>query len=201
MEQGGSLRHIRLPARRLRTWRRDADAAALCRDAQCSACLAARLRRAGGMNAEDWARLEIPLPDDSPETGLMADAALEWVWEHTTLSSEKELPNAVKLFVLKYIDLMASTAGVTSKAWEECPKRWTAPTKACSCVLCQSPVEPVAETGGQGNPGKEAVERLAVKWTTAKNKFPDMQAAVKDLQGRKRDCGEYRGKRLARRNP
>ena len=50
------------------------------------------------MNAEDWARLEIPLPDDSPETGLM------------------ELPNAVKLFVLKYIDLMASTAGVTSES-------------------------------------------------------------------------------------
>ena len=68
------------------------------------------------MNAEDWARLEIPLPDDSPETGLMADAALEWVWEHTTLSKEKELPNAVKLFVLKYIDLMASTAGVTSES-------------------------------------------------------------------------------------
>ncbi len=94
----------------------DADAAALCRDAQCSACLAARLRRAGGMNAEDWARLGIPLPHDSPETGLMADAALEWVWEHTTLSKEKELPNAVKLFVLKYIDLMASTGGVTSES-------------------------------------------------------------------------------------
>lgn len=30
---------------------------------------------------------------------------------------------------------------------------------------------------------------MAVKWTTAKNKFPDMQAAVKDLQGRKVTVG------------
>lgn len=68
------------------------------------------------MTAVDWAAAGVPLPDEQPETLLMADAALEWIADHTTLDVSVDLPPGAKVFVLKYIALMRQTAGVTSES-------------------------------------------------------------------------------------
>ena len=68
------------------------------------------------MTAADWTAAGIPLPDEQPGTLLMADAALEWIGEHTTLDVSEPLPPGAKVFVLKYIGLMQQSAGVTSES-------------------------------------------------------------------------------------
>lgn len=68
------------------------------------------------MTAADWETAGVPLPDGQPETILLANAALEWIGEHTTLDVSKELPSGAKVFVMKYIALMQQTDGITSES-------------------------------------------------------------------------------------
>ncbi|WOC33050.1 MULTISPECIES: hypothetical protein [Caproicibacterium] len=69
------------------------------------------------MTADEWSAAGIPLPDEQPETLLMTDAALGWIAEHTTLDVENPqgLPASAKLFVLKYLEVMQLSAGVTAE--------------------------------------------------------------------------------------
>lgn len=60
----------------------------------------------------------LPIDTSDAETSIMVETALDWVEEHTTLQidREAELPSNVKLFVIKFCDLMSQTAGVTSES-------------------------------------------------------------------------------------
>lgn len=60
----------------------------------------------------------LPLDTNDAEVSIMVETALDWVAENTTLEIDREtdLPNNVKLFVVKFCDLMGQTAGVTSES-------------------------------------------------------------------------------------
>lgn len=65
----------------------------------------------------------IPLSGDAAV--LHAEAALEWMQEHTTLEFDKTdaesiaaLPACAKLFVVKYSEVLRRTAGMTSQSIE-----------------------------------------------------------------------------------
>lgn len=59
----------------------------------------------------------IGLPD-TPENKIYVGAALKWLAKHTTceVDSTEELAPDVQLFILKYSQLMANHAGVTSES-------------------------------------------------------------------------------------
>ena len=60
----------------------------------------------------------LPFDADNAETAIMVESALDWVDANTTLKidREAELPSNVKLFCIKFCDLMSKTAGVTSES-------------------------------------------------------------------------------------
>lgn len=60
----------------------------------------------------------LPIDTTDAETAIMVDSAIKWVKENTTLEidPEAELPSEVKLFVIKFCDLMSVTAGVSSES-------------------------------------------------------------------------------------
>lgn len=60
----------------------------------------------------------LPLDINDTETKIMVDSALEWIKTNTTLVLDEsaELPSNVKLFVIKYCDLMTQTVGVASES-------------------------------------------------------------------------------------
>lgn len=64
------------------------------------------------------ANYNLPIDTSNAETSIMVETALDWVEEHTTLEidREAELPSNVKLFVIKFCDLMSQTAGVASES-------------------------------------------------------------------------------------
>lgn len=68
--------------------------------------------------ASNYRVLGLPLDTDDTETKIMVDSALMWVAENTTLEigTDNELPSNVKLFVIKYCDLMSQTYGVASES-------------------------------------------------------------------------------------
>lgn len=68
--------------------------------------------------------LNLGLPNNA-ETLLMIESALNWVLDNTTLKFDidkdedlKALPAQVRLFVLKYNELMSISAGVASESIE-----------------------------------------------------------------------------------
>lgn len=60
----------------------------------------------------------LPLDVKDTETRIMVDAAISWVRENTTLVIDPtaELPSNVKLFVVKFCDLMSTSVGVASES-------------------------------------------------------------------------------------
>jgi len=60
----------------------------------------------------------LPIDTTDPETALMVETALDWVNSNTTLNIDRaqELPSNVKLFVVKFCDLMGHTVGVASES-------------------------------------------------------------------------------------
>lgn len=60
----------------------------------------------------------LPIDTNNAETAVMVEAALDWVERNTTLeiNREAELPSNVKLFVVKFCDLMGQSVGVTSES-------------------------------------------------------------------------------------
>ena len=68
--------------------------------------------------ATNYSVLGLPIDTSDKETAIMVDTALSWVSENTTLEIDqtKELPSNVKLFVIKFCDMFAQSAGVTSES-------------------------------------------------------------------------------------
>lgn len=66
----------------------------------------------------EYANLGIPLDTKDAETAIMVDVALQWVRDNTTIDikTDSELPSNVKLFVIKYCDLMSQFSGVASES-------------------------------------------------------------------------------------
>ena len=64
------------------------------------------------------ANYNLPIDTSDAGTSIMVETALDWVEANTTLeiNREAELPSNVKLFVVKYCELMSQTAGVTSES-------------------------------------------------------------------------------------
>ena len=60
----------------------------------------------------------LPLDIANAETKIIVDSAVEWVNNNTTLEidPEQELPPNVKLFVMKFYEVMTAHAGVTSES-------------------------------------------------------------------------------------
>lgn len=60
----------------------------------------------------------LPIDTSDPEISLMVGAALDWVDANTTLTVDRnaELPNNVKLFIVKFCDLMNHSVGVASES-------------------------------------------------------------------------------------
>lgn len=68
---------------------------------------------------------------------LMAESALQWVLDHTTLEFDienieelKALPAQVRLFVLKYSEAMSISAGVSSESIEGLSQSFTSGNKS-----------------------------------------------------------------------
>lgn len=71
--------------------------------------------------ATNYEKMGLPLDTSDKEVALMVDAAFAWIQEHTTLEfnledPELELPPNVKLFIVKFCDLLTPTAGVASES-------------------------------------------------------------------------------------
>lgn len=80
--------------------------------------------------------LELGLPINT-ETCLLVESALQWVLAHTTLTFDinkedeiKALPAQVRLFVLKYNELMSISAGVASESIEGLSQSFNASDKS-----------------------------------------------------------------------
>ena len=77
------------------------------------------------MTAAELIAAGIPLTGDDALAVLNAEAALDWMKEHTTLDFDKAdkesvaaLPACAKLFVVKYSEVLKRTAGMTSQSIE-----------------------------------------------------------------------------------
>lgn len=77
------------------------------------------------MTVEELTAASIPLTGNDAASVLRAEAALDWMLEHTTLEFNKAnmesinaLPACAKLFVGQYSDIMKRRMGVTSQSIE-----------------------------------------------------------------------------------
>lgn len=76
------------------------------------------------MTAEQLNAAGIPVSNNAV-AALYAEAALDWMQEHTTVKFDKadavslaELPASAKVFVVKYSEIITRRAGVTSQSIE-----------------------------------------------------------------------------------
>lgn len=60
---------------------------------------------------------KLSLPLDS-EDELFVSSAVEWLEENTTIDTKttEDLPNAAKLFIVKYVEAVKNTGGVVSES-------------------------------------------------------------------------------------
>ena len=60
----------------------------------------------------------LPVDTNDGETLMMVNAALSWIKENTALEidPEQELPSNVKLFTVKFCDIMSHASGVASES-------------------------------------------------------------------------------------
>lgn len=93
------------------------------------------------MNAEDFVAAGIPLAVKDAMSVLRAEAALDWMIAHTTLSIDKAdvktvaaLPASAKLFVVKFSETMRLKAGVTSQSIEGLSQSFDATENANSLI-------------------------------------------------------------------
>ena len=77
------------------------------------------------MNAEELIAAGIPVSGNDAMELLRAEAALDWIAEHTSIKfdkadakSIKALPACAKLFVVKFCETMRLKSGVTSQSIE-----------------------------------------------------------------------------------
>lgn len=74
------------------------------------------------LSIENLTEIGLPMPSSDDYTVLIANSAFDWLKSNTTLSidvddisSLKNLPPCVKLFVVKFCDIMNMGVGVTSE--------------------------------------------------------------------------------------
>lgn len=77
------------------------------------------------MNAEELIAAGIPIDEGDAIAALRAEAALDWLAEHTTLEFDKAdmesitaLPACAKLFVEQYCDIIKRSSGLASQSIE-----------------------------------------------------------------------------------
>lgn len=75
------------------------------------------------IKSEDFATIGLPVAETDATTVLTVNSAFDWLKEHTTLEFDIDnletlsaLPSTAKLFVVKYVDVMAMGTGVTSES-------------------------------------------------------------------------------------
>ncbi len=73
------------------------------------------------MTEADLKRLNIPIEPIDAIACMYAESALEWINQHTNLEYDlnnmpESLPSNVRLFILKYSELMSNNPGVTSES-------------------------------------------------------------------------------------
>lgn len=88
------------------------------------------------MNADILKAADIPVTNDAMAL-LQAEAALDWMLEHTTLEFSKEdaesikaLPACAKLFVVKYSEALSLREGVASQSIEGLSMSFSATDKS-----------------------------------------------------------------------
>lgn len=71
------------------------------------------------MTKEKIQSLNLPLTIDD-ETMLYIEACIEWLNQHTSLDIENmaAIPANVKLFIVKYVDIIRMSSGVSSESIE-----------------------------------------------------------------------------------
>lgn len=89
------------------------------------------------MTVEELIAAGIPLSGNDDVTALYAEAALDWMQEHTTLQFDKAdiatieaLPATAKLFVVKYSETISMRDGVASQSIEGLSMTFNASDKA-----------------------------------------------------------------------
>lgn len=77
------------------------------------------------MTVEDVKKLKLPIKNINESICLQIESALEWVNANTKLDfdisnieSIEALPSSVRLFILKYLEVMSLSAGITSESIE-----------------------------------------------------------------------------------
>lgn len=73
------------------------------------------------MTVETLTRLQIPIAPADDMACMYADCALDWISNNTSLKYDlnnlpESLPSSVRLFILKYYELMNNNPGVTSES-------------------------------------------------------------------------------------
>ena len=75
------------------------------------------------LTIDDLQEIGLPLTNANDYTVLIANSAFDWILSNTTLvfdindvAALKDLPPTVKLFVMKFIDVMKMGTGVTSES-------------------------------------------------------------------------------------
>lgn len=93
------------------------------------------------ISAEQFTAAGIPISGNNAMAVLYAEAALDWMEEHTTLTFDKadaasiaELPASAKLFVLKYSEAICRKAGVTSQSIEGLSQSFDASENSVSTI-------------------------------------------------------------------
>lgn len=73
------------------------------------------------ITASDLVTIGLPVDDPNPYTVLVINSAFDWLKENTMLEVDTDsveslsnLPAVAKLFVLKFVDIMSLSTGVTS---------------------------------------------------------------------------------------
>lgn len=94
------------------------------------------------MNADILKAAGIPISGSDAVAVLQAEAALDWMKEHTTLQFDKAeaasieaLPASAKLFVVKYCEAIKRKAGVTSQSIEGLSMSFDASENAASLIM------------------------------------------------------------------
>lgn len=94
------------------------------------------------MTAAELIAAGIPLAGEDALAVLNAEAAFDWMQEHTTLEfdkadmeSIKALPACAKLFVVKYSEVLKRTAGMTSQSIEGLSMSFDAGSDVSTSIL------------------------------------------------------------------
>lgn len=84
------------------------------------------------LTAEQLNSLNLVIDTDDEKEVIMANAALEWIGEHTTIdiTDLENLPSGAKLFILEFCDMNSIPYGVASESISGLSQSFTSGNKA-----------------------------------------------------------------------